>query len=63
MKKIGKVFLRLAMCISLFLLFGEPAEDSSLASVVMVKAIAIAVVYLDYKINYQYAAKIQSSQS
>lgn len=63
MKKIGKVFLRLAMCISLFLLFGEPAEDSSLASVIMVKAIAIAVVYLDYKINYQYAEKIQSSQN
>lgn len=51
------------MCVSLFLLFGEPAEGSSLASVIMVKAIAIAVVYLDYKINYQYAEKIQSSQN
>lgn len=61
MKKIGKVFLRLAMCISLFLLFGEPAEDSSLASVIMVKAIAIAVVYLDYKINYQYAERSPES--
>lgn len=63
MKQICKIILRIAMCLSLFLLFGEPAEGSSLASVIMVKTIAIAVVYLDYKINYQYAEKIQSSQN
>lgn len=63
MKQIGKNILRVAMILSLFLIFGEPAEGSSLASVIMVKAIAIAVVYLDYKINYQYAEKIQSSQN
>ena len=61
MKQIAKLFLRLSMCISLFLLFGEPAEGCSLASVIMVKAIAIAVVYLDYKINYQYAERSTES--
>lgn len=51
------------MCVSLFLLFGEPAEGSTLAQVVMVKAIAIGIIFLDYKINYQYEEKIQSSQN
>ncbi len=63
MKQMCKLLLRLAMCVSLFLIFGEPAEDSSLASVIMVKAIAIGIIFLDYKINYQYEEKIQSSQS
>lgn len=63
MKQIAKISLRLAMCVSLFLLFGEPAEGSTLAQVIMVKAIAIGIIFLDYKINYQYEEKIQSSQN
>ena len=63
MKKIGKVFLRLAMCISLFLIFGEPAEDATFFQVAIAKCMAILIVVLDYKINYQYAEKIQSSQN
>lgn len=61
MKQIAKISLRLAMCVSLFLIFGEPAEDSTLAQVIMVKAIAIGIIFLDYKINYQYAERSTES--
>lgn len=61
MKQMCKLLLRLAMCVSLFLIFGEPAEDSTLAQVIMVKAIAIGIIFLDYKINYQYAERSTES--
>ncbi len=61
MKKTAKIILRIAMCVSLFLLFGEPAEGSSLAQVILVKAIAIGIIFLDYKINYQDAERSTES--
>lgn len=57
MKLIGKIILRVAMILSLFLIFGEPSEDASMIHCIIVKVIALGVVFADYKINYWEDAK------